>query len=253
MESKIVDRIKKLLALSKSNNVNEAANAASAAARLMEEHELSMADVESVDGKQGLGEILQGEDTQFSYKQASAWRGRLAVGVGDGFGCYSWWQQELDMASGQRVVRLIVLGRRANVDTFRYMFAYLEREVQRLAMEGWAVEIPRPLAAAATRWRNSFMLGAGRVISDRLREQRTDFIAHGLEGAGNSTALIRVQQGQTEVDNLFTNVSKKLGLRSSASSHPKWHADAYEKGKEAGSQVNLGGNQALGTAAKQLR
>ena len=78
---KILDRVKKLLALSTSSNVNEAANAAAAAQRLMLEHRLTEADVSDTQEGQ-MFELSMG-----AVGFASRWKFVLVTAVARAFFC----------------------------------------------------------------------------------------------------------------------------------------------------------------------
>lgn len=81
VEPEVLARIKKLLALSKSSNVNEAAVALRTAQRMMEEHNLTTEAVE-------VGQILEeGLRSVATATRAKAWELRLYKGVAQAFGC----------------------------------------------------------------------------------------------------------------------------------------------------------------------
>jgi hypothetical protein len=248
---KVIDRIKKLLALAKSSNPNEAANAAAAAQRLMEEHELEEGDLAAHSGQAVKDPVKEEYLSPFSYRQVDRWRAALAYGVCAGFGCHYWWEvvvtaapvKGLGMVGKMKRNRALrVIGRATNLATAQYMFLYLDREVQRLAQEAYLLVVPRPLASGAIRWRNSFMVGAVRVITDRLAARREEFL-HPVGEA--STALVVVQRGQAEVDAVHQQREVELGLRSLGASKADPNLDAYLQGKEAGEHVSLGASGML--------
>lgn len=278
-QDKIIDKIVKLLKLSEGKNANEheAANAAARAAEMMSQHDLDEASIR-VQIKEQSGEakpaepIEQGNVEGRSYKRIETWRGILAGGIADGFGCHMWWSYGVDPDTKQRVVRIRLLGRKSHVQTVSYMFAYLEKELERLAQEAWQAEVPKPLAAAAVAWRNSFLLGASQVVANRLHEQRRQqfkpptgtaivvrdgervFNAAPPNAQDQSKALVLIRQDQAEVDVAYKDTKKKLGLRSGGSYSGPSRMDAYSQGKAAGHSVNLStGRPGIGAAPKQIK
>ena len=78
---KILDRIKKLLALSMSSNVNEAANAAAASQRLMLEHRLTEVDV---------SDAQEGQMFELSIAWVCSSVDSVAIGRGSHVECATW-------------------------------------------------------------------------------------------------------------------------------------------------------------------
>ncbi len=153
MDTKIVDRIRKLLELSKHNtNVNEAASAAALAARLMAQHAIEAADLEAADPSAA----VEGLTHETLYDDGGArlpwWRWVLADALCRANGCKGY---------GQGGGRLGIIGRASNAQTVRYLFGYLVLEIERLCSEIASVECPPGAGSGYARtWRNSFRLGA---------------------------------------------------------------------------------------------
>jgi len=118
---KILDRVKKLLALSTSSNVNEAANAAAAAQRLMLEHKLTEADVSDTQEGQ-MFELSMG-----AVGFASRWKFVLVTAVARAFFC-----EAVGLRVGQRR-KVRIVGRKEDVEIAARVFRYLHAEIDRLA------------------------------------------------------------------------------------------------------------------------
>ena len=87
---KIKDKIKKLFALSKSSNPNEAAAALAMAQKLMEEHGLIKTDIPTLD-------VNEDEATRSSGNKPPAYEIHLAVSIAMAFGCRVMLNQKYDM------------------------------------------------------------------------------------------------------------------------------------------------------------
>ena len=118
---KILDRVKKLLALSTSSNVNEAANAAAAAQKLMLEHRLTEADV---------SDIQEGQMFELSMGAAgfdSRWKFVLVTSVARSFFC-----EAVGLRVGKRR-KVRIVGLREDAAIAARVFRYLHSEINRLA------------------------------------------------------------------------------------------------------------------------
>ena len=250
--SKIMDRIKKLLALSTSSNANEAAVAASKAAQMMAEYELEEADLRIESGEANQDPIDNTLWNGIDGKRTSTWRNSILMGLIKAFHCHGWYTYEITGEFPNRVKnnRFRVVGRRANVQTANYMYLYLEKEIKGLSEKAW-VEFATfsPLEAKLVHgkhWKNSFLLGASNEIYRRLVEQ-----VNAEKEELESKAMVLVRQDQKEVDLYFNNIKPRLHNMPQASS--RINRGAHDQGKEAGSKVNLGGSRpSLGAAPRQL-
>ena len=119
--AKILDRIKKLLALSTSSNVNEAATAAAAVQKLMMEHRLTEADVSDTQAGQ-MFELSMG-----AVGFDSRWKFVLVTTVARTFFC-----EAVGLRVGRRrKVRIVDL--REDAVIAARVFRYLHSEIDRLA------------------------------------------------------------------------------------------------------------------------
>ncbi len=252
MEEKIINRIKRLLALSQSSNANEAASAAALAADLMVKHELEMADIQAAGGANAAEELATETVGELPSRKIETWKSILASGVASGFGCHIWWDRTQRSFSASTVT-MRVMGHKSNVSTFVYMFKYLESEIERISKEMRAA-IPvhiRPLAADAIRWYNSFRLGAASTISERLKQARAD--ALGSKSEASTTALTVVRKGQDEVDEAFAKFKRKSGMKTESATAPNLDHGAVAMGMRAAKDISLGGGKGLPSPAQQIK
>lgn len=172
---KILDRIKKLLALAGNNNSpEEAALAAARAQALMLEHKVSEAQLSSVDDDESAS-ICEIDVQPDGRKTVSRWTVRLASAVARSLGC----QVLFTAASRGRRGKINVIGPQDDVNAVRYLFDYLCGEINRMV---------RTYSGRGRGWANSYRHGAVTTIDNRLGEQRVRWQA---ETDSRTTALVR--------------------------------------------------------------
>lgn len=232
-ENRVLNKIKKLLELSKSSNLNEAESAAAMAQELMFAHKIEVADLEVETGQARpedpiVEELLEGSDES---KRASTWRSVLCNTIADAFGCHVW------RVNGTSKIN--VFGRASDVQTMRYMHGYLARELQRICEAGWQGERGQTTAHGAI-WKRSFYLGAIKTIGQRLKDQHGEqerrFAATGCQ------ALVLVKRDAAAVEEAWKVKFKKSGFQKGRRVDGRQSSDAYELGREAGRKVSLGGS-----------
>lgn len=249
-QAKIIERIKKLMALSTSNNEHEAAQAAARAADLLAKHQLTEACLDEHGDAPG---PIEQFDLDSGMKRVH-WKGILASGVCKAFGCAMYYRT--NRSAGQRQVALVMVGRQADVDTVRYMYMYLVCEVDRLASHQYLNECKQASVAGisppgARAWKNAFRLGAAGIIQDRLiAQRRATFSAAARDADEEMTrALVRVEDDEQQISAwMRQNLRLRKGGGASYTS-----AGGYHHGRRAGADLDLGQNHAqLDAPALQL-
>ena len=251
---KIVDRIRKLLALAgNAGTEHEAANAAEQAARLMETYEIEEAELRVLESARRNDPIerafaVPGGEA----KKRVAWKSSIAWAVARRFGCRQYW----------RGASIRLFGRQSAVQAASYTCQYLWTEVDRLAavaVRAADVEAAdyycngRWTEKPATRaWKNSFRLGAAATIARRLAEMTRATVtvadveidakdmpvAESLPEAPSSQALVLIDRDRVEVDNVYKSYSANFTMMSSIGSTS---GSGYGAGARAGERVSLGG------------
>ena len=234
-EAKVIERIRKLLALSKSSNEHEAATAAARATELMAEHQIAQAQLDMNTETDPIGEYVLERG-----KRAVSWKVILSTALMRAFAC--------DSIQGRRKsgVVMVIVGRQSNVAAVRYMYAYLVAELERLAAQGWRAA--RDRRSGARSWKNSFRVNAAAVIARRLKEARKHAMDEARADPQNTLALTKIDKYAEELaaymsqyQNLHRRVVRVYD-----------HGGAGAAGRRAGRSVNLGNNPALGSPAPQL-
>ena len=190
---KILDRVKKLLALSTSSNVNEAATAAAAAQRLMLEHRLTEADVSDTQEGQ-MFELSMG-----AAGFASRWKFVLVTAVARSFFC-----EAIGLRVGKRR-KVRIVGRREDTEIAAKVFRYLLSEINRLAkIEIEAIDWEAGVLMLGGRvvwgiehdlvsYLESFRRGAVAAVVSKLRSGEAAFVA------SDSRALVIVRRDHEKV------------------------------------------------------
>jgi hypothetical protein len=246
-EGKIVDRVRKLLELAKSDNVNEAGNAAKQAQILMARHNIAEATVSALDGEPQ--EEIEKDLLHRGDKAYASWKGTLALAVCEANQCVCY-------RTGHGGDMNIV-GRPSDANTVRYLFSYLVREIDRLC------EAEASLRGNPGRtWRNNFRHGAVEAIDRRLREANREARSAARKEAsdgdtlGTGAALVRVDSAIAKIDQRLREVedyaARSLKLRAGKASSSRYNPEGREAGRRAGSQIDLGNAHAgLGSGERR--
>lgn len=230
----IVEKIQKLLALSKSQNEHEAAAAAARAAELMTKYQISEAEIPS--DEEG-SEIISELDVEPGVKKG--WKGQVIYGVAYSLGIQSFYTY------GTKAFRLV--GRDSDLSAAKYMISYLVSEINRLADKAWN-KAKMFTAEHGKAWKNSFRVGAAMTVKGRLKEMR-DSTIRDARNAGQEQALIKIDKRSAIIeDHLRQNYNIRSGRPTAISS-----ASGLGAGKEAGKNINLGNNKGLNPGAKRLK
>lgn len=229
----IVEKIKKLLALSTSSNEHEAALAAARAQELMTKYAIE--EDALVDGAkrkepiETVGLNIRGEGFHLNRGKIPRWQALLAYVLAPNFFCRSFYAPGTDV---------YVAGRKTDREVLEATFWYLRGEIERLANEKWEA-LPADYHLHGKTWKASFYEGAVRVIAERLEQNQAE-----LAKTHNEATSIVLVNRRKDVDDY---IDQKHALRKS-SAQRNIHADGYYAGREAGASLNLSGRatKALG-------
>jgi hypothetical protein len=232
----IVDKIAKLLALAEGKGTTpaEASTAAAQAQRLMDRHKLTRAAVEDHERPEGIE-----RDTEPLYvgRRMVSWLRVLASGVTRTNDCRLLMVKRSD---GQR--RLELLGRASSVAVARHLFAYLQREIDRLSKEALR-ERHFPGRGGARTWGNNFRLAAAVEVSERLKRERLA-VRLAAQSQGATTALVRLDQHGVELDRVLKKMVDGTAAPVRAGTCDE---EARAAGRRAGRGIAL--RQAVGEGA----
>lgn len=222
-EEKIVNRIKKMMALANDPAASdgERENALRMSYALLAKHNLDMADVQ---GKpMGPQEARQQQASEF---YGRPWAISVAAAVGDLFFCKYYFRP-----SGKNKAIHTFTGKESNAQAALDVAESLVRSIYQ--------EATRKMRAAdeSVAWRRSFATGAMFKIRDRIREMQST----APKELATSTALVLVglRDSEKAANELFL-VDQGVTLKMAPSRAKRTVSmDAYAQGKEFGSKLNL--------------
>jgi hypothetical protein len=245
---KVLDRVRKLLELAKSANMNEAGNAAAAAQTLMSRHSITEAMIDVSRDQDEKDEPIASDALHIHGETLPTWKSVLADRMCGVNQCKSF------RIGGS----LYIVGRPSDAGTVRYLFAFVAREIDRLCIEAASA-----LGSPGKTWLNNFRLGAATEVARRLEEahQATRAAmrqeAHAGDTLGNGVALMRVNNALTKLNDQCVAVEKYskevLKIRAGRRIRSRYDPYAHEAGKRAGASIDLSGGSnrgALGAGAR---
>jgi hypothetical protein len=226
--STIIEKIRKLLALSCSCNEHEAALAAAHVQRLLSEHNLAMADIEAPVRPERADSIETA-----AARKLPRWLRHLTAGVSAAFDC-----QAVHHPAGGR---LTFIGVGADAQVAVYTFTYLERTIRKLCsaylkLHAAGVTVPRQRQLL----RHSYCLGAASTVTGRLSEQKRQTPVTPGALVPVKEALIRQAMG--EIGPVRTLHSRRSYV----------DGNAYAQGQADGRQVGIHRGVAQGRTARSL-
>lgn len=216
VDSKIIDRIRKLLALANDGGAteHEATLAMSKAQETMAEYNLSMAALERAGGK---GDERRKDTTDKNLMYP--WKRELLEAVAKVNFCYLNLRFKTTKARQCIGAGFDLIGRESNIIATRNMFEYLEQTIERLLVE----EVGTSPQDRFTRWAHSFRLGAAQRLRERLEERHDQRLREQEQkareanatarhpGAAPGTALVILKEYAGEEQDL--NDDMRLGLK----------------------------------------
>lgn len=233
----IIDKIKKLFALSHGNeNENEAAAAAGAAQKLMLKYNITKAMVSAFSDQE---KSLNSQLMSRRYDVLDIWELYLAEVVSEHSQCYS-----IGKSKNCQVIAFDVWGLPTDIDFFNEMFIFLKNELIQILNSKC-----HPSEISSMDWCKIFYLSAIAAVKLRLALERQDSmkaIKAGLEDVAVKSGLeiVVVSQAIEKVDNLRDQIRDIVDEMSVNLTELKEEIniemqDAAIKGFKEGSQMNL--------------
>ena len=227
----ILDRVRKLLALSESDNAHEAAQAARMAQELLAKHDLDAAMIDAQESDEPDEEFVnfgeKGAPLEGRYQRLATWRTLLGTHLARANGCFPY-------LAGSK---LNLVGRPSDGEKVRYLYTYFAHEVERLVkIEG---------EGCGNAWRNAWREGCVTGISEGLKKAKTDAQKKARDGANSDGALVRVETAIAKIDQrskevrAWAEANMRLGTRRTGGS--TGGRDAYNRGQAAGRGIQHSG------------
>lgn len=233
---KLLDRIRRLLRLAESANVNEAATAAATAQTLMARHRIEAASLDTGDETSG---IVDFRDAPLeASKRLRPWKIELASVVARANGC------RIYLLDRGRTDEVILVGRAEDAELVRLLYGELVKRVESLTRkhgEG------RDRAFC-----NGFRLGVVTTLEERLRKANADASERAIEAGvatddddpdarlAASDAAIAIRKLDARADAVDRFLDRTLGLRAGKAKSLRADAEGYAHGRIVGHTIALG-------------
>jgi len=240
------------LRLSKSANPNEAALAASKAQEIIDKFKLDVTgmDYEAEERLRDAEPIVDfgGDPLDDGTEREKRWALSLASVVARVNQCRVYYAGKFDHGR-----RISIVGRPSDVQTARYVFAFIKRQVLELAKDACA-------GHSGTYWRH-YCIGVVDTVGQRLRDQQLKtFGEERSRHAANPMALVKVngaivklERKLEAVDKWFDDARKNNRLRNGHSGGGLSYSGGRSEGQRDGHKVRLTQARAgIGIGTKQL-
>jgi hypothetical protein len=248
-KQKVLDKIRKLMAKAdpeRGATKEEAASFAAKAAALLEEHKLSMTDVEFLE-MQTTDPVREWyvDHTELGLKTKrtrQAWSQTLAAAVARAHGC--------EILVHRGVNNFTLVGRQQDAEVATYMYHYLFTVASTTARRAYGAHYRQcereGRVWAARGFHESFLTAFVYEVARRYRERK--------EERGTGTALIRLDQEAAAVKDFLDSTYGANRKSARALTHKVRNAAGVEAGRMAGRNVNLTNTGVKsGVAKKEIR
>ncbi len=234
-EREAIDRVRKLLALSQSDNEHESALALGRAQALMDKFRIEAA---TLDESNEPEEDIEAWDDPL-VETSAKWARALGMVIADANGCSVYGDRK----------RLVICGRASKVATARYVFAYCKREIERLASRK---------GGNGRTWLNQYRHGCVDAIRSAIRTERDKERAQTLASNTDQRALVVIKNAMAKVDQESGEVdqwaTRKFRLHSGGSSRVGSNPGARAAGRNDGSGIygSSGSARPIGAGNRQI-
>jgi hypothetical protein len=214
IDLKIVEKIKKCLALSKNPNEHEAALAAARAQELLVKYNLAMADVEGINASAIEEIFLESEDGDYE-----EWKRVLLHAVASCNYC------RFILIHGRDKGKLI--GKPKNMIVTLEIFSYCVEAIERLLEESG-------LRGKVQKY--SFCKGAVNAIYANMLEKKKQLESQGVDGC-SSTAVMVVDKENTKAVKEY--IAEHIGAIRRSNTNKKIDYGCFDKGYSEGKRISL--------------
>lgn len=228
----VIEKVKRLRALATSSNVNEAANAAAAADKLLQEYRLSEAELESTNGPLSTRETanLDPEPIVSWNRRVTSWQSSLSAMLARHYSCSA-------IVDNKNNPKILVVGRPSDISTVRYMYSWLSLEISRLS--------------------HLYCKGYGKSYSDSFCKGAVVGIREAMFAAEKAVRAQQTSQALTIVDRRAIESRSKLeqiypNLRSRHSTGAT-HSSAFHNGMEKGRSISNRNGLPSNVGPRQLK
>lgn len=220
IDSGIISKIQKLLALGQSSNKHEAELAIANANKLLTKYNLSLFDVQN---QNGMNMQATQKDIQLGSRVAS-WKKNLIAILCEYNYCTSIIRRQ---GNGENF--FIIVGAEVNIMTVLNMYAYLIETIDRLTAKSNTKGVTE---------KNSFRMGMVHGINMKLEETKHTIIENGIDEECTALMVIDVEKRNKEmIQNYLSENFQRLSTAKQSRSNIDGRA--FLEGVSAGRNVNL--------------
>ena len=215
----VIEKVNKLLSLSKSSNANEAAVAAAMANKLIDQYRLSESDL-SQDQDDPL---VQDDGFLYETGRIVRWKSTLAYVLSKHYGCALF--NSLILVNGRKASRYKLIGRKSDIEITKYMFNWLLLECQRL--------VKQEAYGNGKIFAQSYCAGFVEGIKTQLKSSREE-----VSQQANQQAISRINSREKEATafmHKLYNLKNAPSLRAS-----QIDPTAFNAGMDRGKSFHLG-------------
>lgn len=229
--SSIIEKVQKLLALSKSSNANEAATAAALANKLIDQYRLSEADIH----QESDDPLIEDSNTIYETGRIVPWKNNLVVALAKHYGCAIY--NSLTFPNGRKVSHYKLIGRQSDIQITNYMFSWLTMECQRLSEQ--------EAHGKGRVFVSSYCQGFVRGVIEQLNQSRKE-----AQSTATSSAIIKIDAREQDAKDFMNS---KYNLKNyKTHSAARIDPSAFNAGMNRGKSIHLGGAVSAASGIKML-
>lgn len=233
---RVLDKIRKLLALSTSPNEHEAASAAEKVQVLLAEYNLTLADVGG--GAQAGEEVVQSESPE---TDSRPWRRRIGTGVARMYFCGYFFTYRKEYIPSRKIGGYIrydkhtFLGLEHNAVVARAMFEYLIATIERLSKSGSSGMPAKERSSYVTSFQHMASLRLAKRIHERIEAAKKGMIKSETTGKNLPALLNLYEKAEEQVKEAF----EEIGVRTKKSRITLSSEQGAADGLRAGDSIGL--------------
>jgi len=235
-----LEKIRKLLSLSKSPNEHEATVASAQAQKLISKFQIDQAEIDS---ETKVKQELISCTLETGSKSNILWKSRLAHTLSEVNNCDFYTQKRESTEKSKKnpdkfasdYTVYFVVGSKSNVELVQILFEFISNQVEYFAKEFVPSEKSRTVGKAE---KNSFKLGIVTRIGQRLRDTKEEVIREHVALKGSmSTALVFLEKEKEELKQFALQMFKKIRIKPERPVNLR--QEAYQAGIKQGDNVIL--------------
>ena len=240
--SKIIERVKKLLAISTSHvNENEASATYSAAQELISKYQIEEAELNA---KTNIPLVIVHDMIDSGNKSSILWKERLVGSLTEVNHCDFIIEKNSSLEDGVNGSSIyFIFGQETNVELIKILFNLISNQIEYFAKSS---------TCRGKSEMNSFKLGITTRVGQRLKDSKDKIESEYLKLSStltntstNTNALVRFEEDKTKIRSFALDFFKVSKLKKGSDRKINLKKEAYSAGLQKGDSVVLTNNKAL--------